>query len=54
MSNPSVKILVTGGTFDKEYNELDGGEHQGGHHACLLEAFVMEDDVVDHFERNDR
>ena len=37
-----------------EYNELDGGEHQGGHHACLLEAFVMEDDVVDHFERNDR
>lgn len=37
-----------------EYDELDGGEHQGGHHARLLEAFVMEDDVVDHFEGNDR
>ena len=24
MSNPSVKILVTGGTFDKEYDELNG------------------------------
>ena len=37
-----------------EYDELDGGEHQGGHHARLLKAFVMEDDVVDHFEGNDR
>lgn len=33
-----------------EYDELDGGERQGGHHACFLEAFVMEDDVVNHFE----
>lgn len=37
-----------------EDDELDGGEHQGGHHARLLEAFVMEDNVVDHFERNDQ
>ena len=24
MSGPRLRILVTGGTFDKEYNELDG------------------------------
>lgn len=37
-----------------EYDELDGSERQGGHHARLLEAFVMEDDIVDHFEGNDQ
>ena len=37
-----------------EDDELDGGEHQGGYHTRFLEAFVMEDDVVDHLEGNDR
>ena len=37
-----------------EYDELDGGEHQSGHHTRLLEAFVMKDDVVNHFEGNDQ
>ena len=37
-----------------EDGELDGGERQGGHHARLLEAFMMEDDIVNHFEGNNQ
>ncbi|MED9985298.1 MAG: hypothetical protein UE141_05575 [Collinsella sp.] len=37
-----------------EYDELNAGEHQSGHHARVLESFMVEDDVVDHLERNNQ
>ncbi len=34
----TIKLLVTGGTFDKEYNELDGSLNFGKTHIYQMVA----------------
>jgi L-asparaginase len=61
MSNPSVKILVTGGTFDKEYDELNGKLFFKDSHLtellklgrCNLQVNVRTLMMIDSLEMND-
>lgn len=59
--NPSVKILVTGGTFDKEYDELNGKLFFKDSHLtellklgrCNLQVNVRTLMMIDSLEMND-
>ena len=61
MSNPSVKILVTCGTFDKEYDELNGKLFFKDSHLtellklgrCNLQVNVRTLMMIDSLEMND-
>ncbi len=61
MSNSSVKILVTGGTFDKEYDELNGKLFFKDSHLtellklgrCNLQVNVRTLMMIDSLEMND-
>ncbi|MBI3032282.1 hypothetical protein HYY69_02305 [Candidatus Woesearchaeota archaeon] len=47
MTNNTIKILVTGGTFDKEYNELTGELHfKDTHIAEVLKKGRSEVDII--------
>lgn len=58
MGNDKIRILVTGGTFDKEYNELSGSLFFEGTHVpemlrlgrCLLEVETQVLMMIDSLE----
>src|SRR5208283_3736318 len=61
MESEPIRVFVTGGTFDKEYNELDGRLFFQDTHVpemlrlgrCLLDAEVRELMMIDSLDMNE-